>query len=85
MAAQTSFEEIARAERPRRLLSVTEKIHPPSTLTDHEGAVEKRLEYLESGKWILGDPFLRGWMDLTRSNIPVLWVNGIPGAGILPT
>ena len=82
LAAQKSFEDIARAETRRRLLAVTEKIHPPHTLTDHEGAAEIRQDYPESGKWILRHPFLRDWLDFTRPNVPALWVNGIPGAGI---
>lgn len=84
LAAQNSFEEIAKAERLRRFLAVTEKVHPPNTLADHEGAVAIRQEYPESGKWILRHPSLRDWMDFTRPNLPVLWVNGIPGAGIFP-
>lgn len=82
IAAQDSFEEIAKAERLRRLLTVTEKVRPPNTLADHEGALESRQDYPESGKWILRHPYLKDWMDLTCTNIPVLWVNGIPGAGI---
>ena len=84
IAAQISFEEIAKAKRLRRSLAVTEKIRPPNSLADHEGALEIRLEYPESGKWILRHPYLKDWMDLTCTNVPVLWINGIPGAGTLP-
>ena len=83
LTAQNSFEEIAKAERLRRYLAVTEKIHPPNTLSDQEETAEIRQDYPDSGKWILKHPYLREWMDLTRPNVPVLWVNGIPGAGIL--
>lgn len=82
LIAQNNFEDNAKAESLRRFLAVTEKIHPSNTLTDHEGTVEIRQEYPESGRWILRNPFLRDWMDFTRPNVPVLWVNGIPGAGI---
>ena len=53
-----------------------------NTLADHEGTLKTRQDYPESGKWILRHPYLKDWMDLTCTNIPVLWVNGIPGAGI---
>ena len=85
--AQNSFEDIAKAERSRRFLAVTEKIRPPNTLTDHEGATEIRQEYPESGRWILQHPCLKDWKDFTCPKSPpttVLWINGIPGAGILP-
>ena len=84
LSAQNSFEVIAKAEILRRSLAVTEKIHPPNTLTDHEGAAEIRQDYPDSGRWILRHAALRDWMDFRRPNIPVLWVNGIPGAGTLP-
>ena len=84
LIAQNSFEDVAKAEKLRRFLAVTEKMHPANTLTDHEGVLETREEYPESGRWILRHPCLRNWMDFTHPNIPLLWVNGIPGAGILP-
>ena len=83
LLAQNTFENIAKAENLRRDLAVTEKIHPPNTLSDHEVTIETRHEYPESGRWILRHPSLRDWMDFRCPEIPVLWVNGIPGAGIV--
>ena len=85
VAAKNSFEEIAEAERKRRSLAVTDKIRPPNSRIDQEKAREARQEYPESGKWILRHAFLRDWMDLNCPNVPLLWVNGIPGAGISPS
>ena len=84
MIAQSSFEDAAKAERLRRLLAVTEKINASSTLTDHEALTELRQEYPASGRWILQHPFFRNWKDFTCPNADLLWINGIPGAGILP-
>ena len=82
VAAKNSFEEIAEAEKKRRSLAVTDKIRPPNSRIDQDKAKEARQEYPESGKWILRHAFLRDWMDLDCPNAPLLWVNGIPGAGI---
>ena len=84
LAAETNFEEVARSERLRRLLAVTQKIHPPNTVNDHESAVETCQEYPQSGRWILRHRSLIDWMDFTNPNVPLLWINGIPGSGILP-
>ena len=84
MIAQSSFEDAAKAERLRRLLAVTEKINAPSTLTDHEILIELHQEYPTSGRWILQHPFFRNWKDFTWPHAGLLWINGIPGAGILP-
>ena len=83
LAAQNSFEQIAKGEKSRRLTAVIEKVHPPNCLNDHEQAVEVRQEYPETGKWILRSDQLKQWMDPLSTDVPVLWVNGIPGAGML--
>ena len=84
MIAQSSFEDAAKAERLRRLLAVIEKINAPSTLTDHEAFIEIRQEYPISGRWILQHPLFKNWKDFTCPHADLLWINGIPGAGILP-
>ena len=83
LAAENKVEEEAKVERRIHLSAVTERLHPPNTLNDHERAVKTRENYLESGRWILHHPLLKDWMDFTSTNVPVLWINGIPGAGIL--
>ena len=83
--AQSSFEDAAKAERLRRLLAVTEKINPPSTLRDHEAFTELRQEYPASGRWILQHRFFRNWKDFRFPHTDLLWINGIPGAGIVPS
>ena len=84
VAAQTHFDETAKAEKLRRSLAVTEKIHPPNSRIDQEKTKEARQEYRESGRWILRHNLLKDWMDLSCQNVRPLWVNGIPGAGTFP-
>ena len=83
LAAQNSFEQTAKDEKSRRLTAVIERIHPPNSLNDHEQAVEIRQEHPDTGRWILEVRQLKQWMDPLATDVPVLWVNGIPGAGML--
>ena len=83
LAAQNSFEQIAKGEKSRRLMAVIEKIHPPNSLNDHEQAVEIRQEHPDTGRWILEVGQLKRWMDPLATDVLILWVNGIPGAGML--
>lgn len=83
MAAQKSFEEIAEAEKKRRFITVTEKIHPPNSHTDQEHAAEIRRDFPEAGRWLLLRDQVKEWMDPLSTKIPLLWLNGIPGAGML--
>ena len=84
MIAERSFEDAAKAERLRRLLAVVEKINAPSTDMDHETFIELRQEYPTSGRWILQHPLFKNWKDFRCPHADLLWINGIPGAGILP-
>ncbi|KAL9064863.1 MAG: hypothetical protein Q9161_008605 [Pseudevernia consocians] len=62
-------------------MAVIEKIHPPNSLNDHEQAVEIRQEHPDTGRWILEVGQLKRWMDPLATDVLILWVNGIPGAG----
>ena len=83
LATQNGFERIAKGEQSQRLIAVIEKIHPPNTISDHEQAVEVRQEHPGTGRWILEVGRVKKWMDSSTTDVPLLWVNGIPGAGML--
>ncbi len=39
----------------------------------------------DSGRWLFGDETFRGWLRSLQEEIRILWLRGIPGAGITPT
>jgi hypothetical protein len=53
----------------------------PVAALDQEAAAEVRREYPASGQWLLQDSKMTVWMDFNNSLVPMLWINGIPGAG----
>lgn len=79
--AQSNFEEIAKAEKERRRIAVTEKLHATSSIADHENAVEIRSEYPSTGSWILQRDQMKKWMKPEDTDGSLLWLSGIPGAG----
>jgi len=81
LVAQNNFDQIAKAERNRRFLAITEKIHAATSLTDHEYLLEILKEYPRTGRWILDCATLKDWMNPSSTKVPLLWLNGIPGAG----
>jgi len=58
---------------------------PTSPTRKHEQACEERLQFEksgESGRWILEKPQIKHWISADTPDSSMLWVNGIPGAGM---
>jgi hypothetical protein len=41
-----------------------------------------RIDDPVSGQWLLKDAKFKAWMDPNDANMPIFWMNGIPGAGM---
>lgn len=50
-------------------------------LVDHESFCEVRRENTGSGNWIMQNETVVSWINDATPRYPVLWLNGIPGAG----
>lgn len=83
LTVQVDSEEIVKAEKHRRFMAMTEKIHAATVLTDHEYMLEILEGYPQTGRWILGCAVMKEWMNPASTNAPILWLNGIPGSGEL--
>jgi hypothetical protein len=68
------------AQKKRRL-DVVNWLAAVDSVLDQEAAAAIRDEYPTTGKWILQDIKIRNWMDPSNSMVPIMWMNGIPGAG----
>jgi hypothetical protein len=68
-------------EEQWRLEFVIDKINPPNCHADQNAASEHRKE-IQSGRWILQNNYFQAWRNIDASSNPLLYVNGIPGAGI---
>jgi hypothetical protein len=72
------------AEMNRKYLGVLEWFSAAqSTVQDHQTFRDIRSKYAGSGDWILKDEKVQNWMGLDIPVTSVLWLNGIPGAGML--
>jgi len=40
-----------------------------------------RQDIPDTGRWILDHLHIKTWLDRTQSTIPIVWLNGKPGAG----
>jgi hypothetical protein len=80
--AERRFEEDEKTEKSRRSTVVIEKIRPPNCQIDQDSARETT-SGSQTGQWILRHKKLQDWMNYQSTEDPLLWLNGIPGAGKL--
>jgi hypothetical protein len=81
--AENNFRQIEEAERKRQRIAVKEWLSPASSHLDQENATATRMEYPNTGQWLFNYEKMKSWCDPHASNIPLLWLNGIPGAGMV--
>ena len=77
---KSRFEERDDVEKKKQLSLVQERLEASNYQIDHHTICEQRGES-QSGKWILQDEVFREWADADAGLHPVLYINGIPGAG----
>jgi hypothetical protein len=80
--AERHFEEDEKTEKSRRSTVVIEKIRPPNCQIDQDSARETA-SGSQTRQWILRHKKLKDWMNYQSTEDPLLWLNGIPGAGKL--
>ncbi|KAF2267625.1 putative zinc finger protein [Lojkania enalia] len=76
------FETQTKNEELHQLRTVFDWLRPAKVESDQDEFVKIRTAYSGIGKWILDDPTFQEWFDPLFPMIPpLLWLNGIPGAG----
>jgi hypothetical protein len=71
-------------EREKMYLGVLEWFGAaPSTKQDHEIFCNTRNDYEGTGEWILDDGKVQSWMEPDIPVSSLLWLKGIPGAGMM--
>ena len=78
---RNQFTIIEENAQKKRRLDVINWLAAVNSVLDQEASAAVRNEYPSTGKWILQDINIRSWMDPNNSMVPIMWMNGIPGAG----
>jgi hypothetical protein len=79
---EEQFSKMQEDERKRQLVAVTAWLSAANSSLDQKNAASERSEYPETGRWLLDNHKMKLWLDSDSSSIPLLWINGIPGAGM---
>jgi hypothetical protein len=84
IANEKAFEKISIAERHEQYVVVQNWLSAVNTKVDHEGFAAMRLEYPSTGQWVLNKEAVKVWLNPDNSAVPIVWLQGIPGAGRPP-
>jgi hypothetical protein len=69
-------------EEMRRLRTIFSWLRAPDADTDQYNLSQIRAENPGTGRWLLDNQAFKDWFDPTYPKIPpLLWINGMPGAG----
>ena len=79
--AETHFQEISELEKKKQLALLVEKLDAPNCQLDQCLASEQR-HGRQSGMWVLEDIHFREWSEIATNSNSLLYVHGIPGAGM---
>ena len=76
--AQLKAEE---SQQRKLMIDVDAWLAPAGCKRDHERYLVIQHEYPNTGNWLLRARQVRKWLDPLCSDVPVVWLYGIPGAG----
>ncbi|KAF1974533.1 C2H2 domain-containing protein, partial [Bimuria novae-zelandiae CBS 107.79] len=79
---KAKLDEMIAEERAKKLSAVKEWLAVGSIQEeDHAKFTEIRLSYQDTGKWIMKNDNIKDWIDADVPTTPIVWLNGMPGAG----
>lgn len=83
-AAENNMRCLEAAVIKQQLLSVRDWLCSAKVLDDQDRYASVRSQQASFGKWLLNHRRMIAWLDSTSTSVPLLWLHGIPGAGLSP-
>jgi hypothetical protein len=80
ISARAEFQRARKAEQDRRRDRIQQWLHAVDSYARHQDAA--KLRYAGTGEWLLADDRFKQWLSLDHCADPLLWLNGMPGAGL---
>jgi hypothetical protein len=78
---RASFDVIEEVEKKNKRLVVLNWLSSADMRLDQEAYVSIQHEHPTTGRWVLENPTIKSWSDPANDLTPLVWINGIPGAG----
>jgi hypothetical protein len=81
LQSQASFAAMEKEQNGTKIRTISTWLSTSDWSDDQENFASKRRDVSGSGAWILDEAKVKAWLDPLSFNIPLLWLNGKPGAG----
>jgi hypothetical protein len=82
VTAEAEFRNLQDAEQRHRRITVRDWLSAANTDIDQEKGANVRSDYPNTGRWLLANHHMQAWLNPEFCSTPLLWLNGIPGAGM---
>lgn len=77
------LDDLLDAEQEKKKKAVKEWLSAGKQLQEEHAAFSTiRDEFATTTRWIMGNEHVKHWINVDDPDSPILWVHGIPGAGI---
>ena len=80
--SKNAFAAIEMADRQNKRITVTNWLSAADARLDQEVSASIRCDNPSTGLWVLQDDKMKPWLDPNNQMSPMLWMNGMPGAGM---
>ena len=81
--AESKFQDLQEEFVRRRWPDVQRWLSAYNSKIQHRLCAKAKADCPGSGQWLLNDIRFKSWFDAIYCSTPLLWLNGIPGAGKL--
>jgi hypothetical protein len=82
MMAEAEYQRHRDDEERHRRIIVRNWLSAASIDADQETSANARKDCPDSGRWLLKSNYMQAWFNAEYCATPLLWLNGIPGAGL---
>ncbi|KAH8800405.1 hypothetical protein F5884DRAFT_863111 [Xylogone sp. PMI_703] len=81
LQSEVSFAAFEQKQNYMKKLAVINWLSAADSDIDQATFAMTRRDIPETGQWILSDPTIEIWLDPSQTTVPMVWLNGKPGAG----
>jgi hypothetical protein len=83
LQSQTKFAAFELGQNHKKMLDVVQWLSAADSDADQEAFASTRHDIPDTGRWVLNETKVKSWLDPNQSSVPIIWLNGKPGAGKL--
>jgi hypothetical protein len=83
LRSEAAFAAFELEQNHMKRIAVTNWLSATDADADQVSFSAARQDIPGTGRWILEQPEIKTWLDRSQKTVPMIWLNGKPGAGQL--